>query len=837
MRGFTRDIQKVWEIAQIIASNYGGTLGTEHLLAAITSVEDCYAFTMLEKLGFGKEAAFSYLTKTVRLPFVAVSNMAKRALELAKMIAGRYGYEFADTPHLLLALASDQGSEAGKILKSHGIDHTDLKPMTDSMSQNRLGMERADDEAGEIANALFSMLRGSGVNAQPNEPAARGKQQEELANSNEPEGLGGFGAELTELARKGKFDPVIGRSKEIERIIQILSRRTKNNPILIGEPGVGKTAVVEGLALAIVNGDVPEILKGKKVFSLDVGSLVAGTKYRGDFEERLKKALDSLKDSNTILFIDEIHMIVSAGDKEGGMTVSNLIKPMLARGEISTIGATTIDEYRKNIEKDAALERRFQPIMIDPPSVEDTITILKGLRERYELHHKVKITDDALQASAVLSDRYISDRYLPDKAIDLIDEAASKMRIRSLIAPPNVKTLEEQLEVINNSLQQAASQEDYAKAAKLKSERIQVEKELNEIKGKWSGEKLSAELSIGAEEIAQIVSDWTKIPVVSLTEAESEKLMRLEEMLTQRVVGQNEAVSAVAKAVRRARAGLKDPKRPIGSFIFLGPTGVGKTELTKALAEAMFGDENLMIRLDMSEYMEKFNVSRLIGSAPGYVGFEEGGQLTEMVRRKPYSVLLLDEIEKAHPDVFNLLLQVLEDGRLTDSHGRVVSFKNTVIIMTSNIGASEISKMKTVGFLSQQTAENDYDSMKERQLSALKNAMRPEFINRIDDIIIFRKLDADALKIITKLLLNNFAKRLSENKISVTLNDNIVELILDKGTDTEYGARPLKRTIQKLLEDKLSEEIISGRLKEGDSAEAMVENGEIVVKKRLEIRG
>lgn len=821
MIGYTRDVQKIMDIAKDYASYYGGTLGTEHVLAAMLTLEDCYAYEILSRMGLDKDTVLSYLTRTARTPYVYVSSMTKRALELSRVYAEKYNYTYADSQHLLLALASDANSGATRILALHKIGFNDLKSIVDSMTSNGVGKEDDDDEflSAGLRKALESMFTVSA------EPAGRREPQEDTERGDEA--LSSIGIDLTEKAGKGKVDPVIGRSKEIERIIQILSRRTKNNPVLIGEPGVGKTAIVEGLALAIVQGDVPEILKGKRIFSLDIGGLLAGTRYRGDFEERLKKALDALKDGKTILFIDEIHLIVSAGDKEGGVTVSNLIKPILSRGEIPTIGATTLDEYRKHIEKDSALERRFQPIIVEPPSVEDTVSILKGLRERYEIHHKVKITDEAIEAAAKLSERYITDRYLPDKAIDLIDEAASKMRVSNMIAPPDVKSLEEQLSAIDNSIEQAVARKEYEKAYKLQNESKEIHKTLAEIKKKWGQDKKGEELSIGEKEIAQIVSDWTHIPVVSLTEAESERLMRLEENLTKRVIGQDEAVSAVARAVRRARAGLKDPKRPIGTFIFLGPTGVGKTELCKALAEAMFGDENLMLRFDMSEYMEKFNVSRLIGSAPGYVGYEEGGQLTEKVRRKPYSVVLFDEIEKAHPDVFNLLLQVLDDGRLTDSQGRVVSFKNTVIIMTSNVGAQDIANMRRVGF-TEEGEDQSYDRMKEKQMDALKIVMRPEFINRIDDIIIFRPLDHESLQKICGLLLANLTARLKEKGIGLSFSDEAIRLLLEKGTDKAYGARPLKRGIQRLVEDKLSEKIISGELKEGNRVSADASKEELV---------
>lgn len=826
MIGYTRDVQKIMDIAKEYAAYYGGTLGTEHILGAMLTLEDCYAYEILVRLGLDKETVLSYLNKSVsRTNFVYVSSMAKRTLELARIFAEKYGYTYADSQHLLLAIASDGNNGAARILAKHRITFNDLKAIVDSMAGNDVG--KSDDED-EIELGLKEALENMFGKQNADGGSRRGEHggAEDEPRSGGDELLNSVGTDLTEKAGKGKVDPVIGRSKEIERIIQILSRRTKNNPVLIGEPGVGKTAIVEGLALAIVQGDVPEILKGKRIFSLDIGSLVAGTKYRGDFEERLKKAFELLKDGKTILFIDEIHMIISAGDREGGMTVSNLIKPMLSRGEIPTIGATTLDEYRKNIEKDAALERRFQPIMVDPPSVEDTITILKGLREKYEIHHKVKITDAAIEAAATLSDRYITDRYLPDKAIDLIDEAASKMRVSNMIAPPDVKSLEEQLSAIENSIEQAVERKEYEKAYKLQLESKDITKKLAEIKKKWGKDKQGEELSIGEAEIASVVSDWTHIPVVSLTEAESEKLMKLEDNIRKRVIGQDEAVSAVARAVRRARAGLKDPKRPIGSFIFLGPTGVGKTELAKALAETMFGDENLMIRIDMSEYMEKFNVSRLIGSAPGYVGYEEGGQLTEKVRRKPYSVILLDEIEKAHPDVFNLLLQVLDDGRLTDSQGRVVSFKNTIVIMTSNIGANDIANMKRVGF-SEGGDEDSYERMKDRQMDALKSAMRPEFINRIDDIIIFRNLDDDSLKKISGLLLEALATRLKERDITIKFSEAAQKFLLSKGTDKTYGARPLKRSIRRLAEDKLSEKIISGELAAGSEVTVDLANDEL----------
>ncbi|MDE6550438.1 MAG: ATP-dependent Clp protease ATP-binding subunit [Clostridia bacterium] len=630
------------------------------------------------------------------------------------------------------------------------------------------------------------------------------------------EALDKLGVDLTKKAREGKLDPVIGRSNEIDRIIQILSRRTKNNPVLIGEPGVGKSAIVEGLAQAIVKGEVPEMLKDKKIFSMDMASVVAGSKYRGEFEEKLQNALKVIKDSgNIILFIDEIHTIVGTGSSnENAMDAANILKPLLARGEMQTIGATTIEEYRKYIEKDAALERRFQPIIVEPPSVEETITILKGLRDKYEKHHQVTITDEAITAAAVMSDRYISDRFLPDKAIDLIDEAASKKRISNFVLPPEIKALEERAVKLKMDIAAHSKREEYGVCASLQDELKDVEAQMLEERTKWATTKKDTDMSIGEQEIAQVISQSTSIPVAKLTESEADRLMHLEQELKKRVVGQDEAVIAVSKAVRRARAGIKDPNRPIGSFIFLGPTGVGKTELTKALAEAMFGDENLMIRVDMSEYMEKFNVSKLIGSAPGYVGFDEGGQLTEKVRRKPYSVVLFDEIEKAHPDVFNILLQILEDGRLTDSHGRTVSFKNTVVIMTSNIGAGEIKNAPRLGFGS---SERDYDDMRDRQMEALKRTMKPEFINRIDDIIIFRRLEKEDMTEIAANMLARLKSRLAEQNIDVEFDTAAGDYVISKGYDSEYGARPLRRAVQKYVEDILSEKILTAQIKEGDS--------------------
>jgi C-terminal, D2-small domain, of ClpB protein./UvrB/uvrC motif./ATPase family associated with various cellular activities (AAA)./AAA domain (Cdc48 subfamily). len=639
---------------------------------------------------------------------------------------------------------------------------------------------------------------------------------------------------LTNLAHEGKLDPVIGREKEIERVIQILSRRTKNNPVLIGEPGVGKTAVVEGLAQRIVEGNIPELLKNKRVVTLDLSGMVAGAKYRGEFEERLKSVMSEIKQAgNVILFIDEMHTIVGAGAAEGAIDASNILKPALARGELQTIGATTLDEYRKYVEKDAALERRFQPVMVGEPSVEEAIQILFGLRDRYEAHHKVRITDEAIRAAVTLSDRYISDRYLPDKAIDLIDEAASKVRLQAFTTPPDLKKLEEELEDVRKEKEEAVMNQNYEKAAEMRDKEQRIKDQIEQEKEKWKNKNAADAEIVGEEEVAQIVSSWTGIPVKKLTEEESERLLKMEDILHQRVIGQSEAIGAVSRAIRRARAGLKDPKRPIGSFMFLGPTGVGKTELSKALAEVLFGDEDAMIRIDMSEYMERHTVSRLVGSPPGYVGYEEGGQLTEQVRRKPYSVILLDEIEKAHPDVFNILLQILEDGRLTDAKGRTVDFRNTVVIMTSNVGAHTIRKQKTLGFTATDLGVNsEYEKMKENIMEELKKTFRPEFINRLDEIIVFHALEDKDLRKIVDLMLNNVIKRLEEKEIYVEVTDSAKEHMTKEGFDPIYGARPLRRVIQRALEDNLSEAIIAGKVKVGDKVLVDVEDGKLVFNKQ-----
>ncbi|MDR3185531.1 MAG: ATP-dependent Clp protease ATP-binding subunit [Christensenellaceae bacterium] len=823
----TRDFQRVLEHAERFSLSTNGRMSSEHLLAGIISVPDSYGCRILEKLHFPTGEILHHFRPPQSMPLeaprpsiIVLAPSAKRAIELAKSIAFSFGYDLTDTQHLLLALSNDERSTAAEILAKHNITHSSLQPIISSMTVNNVGRRGLFDEVEEEIEQLRRMKEESVRSQRRSSPdPQQSAPNKEAKTENET-----FGTEMTDLARRDKFDPVIGRGPEINKIIQILSRRNKNNPILLGEPGVGKTAIVEGLAMSIISGNVPDDLKNKKIFNLDIGSLISGTKYRGDFEDRLKKTLDSFKDGRTILFIDEIHMIVTAGDREGGITISNLLKPVLARGNISTIGATTITEYRKHIEKDAALARRFNIIMVDPPNVDDTIAILQGLREKYEIHHKVKISDGALDAAARLSDRYIADKFLPDKAIDLIDEAASKLRTSRLTAPPDLQNLEEKLEIIENSERQAAASADYEKASKLKAEKLEVNKELSALAQQWGRNIKSTDLVLTPEHIAILVSEYTKIPIISINESERHRLSNLEETLKCRVIGQDYAVTAVSQAVRRARAGIQDPSKPIGSFLFLGPTGVGKTELSKALASAMFGDENFMIRMDMSEYMEKHSVSKLIGSPPGYVGYDEAGQLTEKARRMPYSVLLFDEIEKAHPDVLNILLQILDDGRLTDSHGRVISFKNMIIIMTSNLGASEVT-VKSIGFAASDP-KADYETMKERQISALKRKLPPEFINRIDDKIVFRMLEHDSLMLITNLLLDGLKKRIKAGcKINLTFTDDVCNHIIKLGTDPEYGARPLKHTIISIIENKLSEEIISGRLSENMNAEVYIEDG------------
>ncbi len=810
---FTEECARAIKQAQTYAMRKGGLLGTEHMLAGIASSQ-CKGGKILARL-IDVDALIAALLPQEDEPTsnVRITPRVDRALRSSEMYGKMNGVGAIDSVTLLTCLLEDGGSYACRALASMGVDVEELRARL--MAQTMFDRHEEDDgDDDEDDDEDEGEAFGSGLNIDKTNTGAKKTN----INAKLPKELQDLGEDLTEKARQGKLDPIIGRSKEIERIIEILCRRTKNNPVLIGEPGVGKSAIVEGLAQAIVNGDVPEMLRGKTVFSLNITSVLSGTKYRGEFEERLKKAIDAiLSRGDIIVFIDEIHMIVGAGStSENGVDAANILKPMLARGEMQTIGATTLDEYRKFIEKDSALERRFQQIIVDPPSVEDTITILKGIRSKYEEHHHVTITDEAIEAAAKMSDRYISDRFLPDKAIDLIDEAASKKRISNFVLPDDVKKMEDEVNRLKVEQVSFAKHELYEEAQEAKVKAAELQRRIDEQKKAWHQKHSDTKLEVGVDDIAAVVSAWTKIPVVKLTESEAQRLLHLEETLHKRVVGQDEAVSAVAKAVRRARAGVQDSKRPIGSFIFLGPTGVGKTELSKALAEAMFGDENMLIRMDMSEYMDKISVSKLIGSAPGYVGYDEGGQLTEKVRRKPYSVVLFDEIEKAHPDVFNILLQILDDGRLTDSHGRTVNFKNTIVIMTSNIGANEIKAKAKLGFGSSD-AETDYDNMKERQMEALKKAMRPEFINRIDDVIIFRPLRKEDMNSIVTMMVDGLAKRLEERDIGLAVTDAAKNYIVEHGTNVEYGARPLRRAVQKYIEDELSELILENKVAIGQN--------------------
>ena len=814
MPKFSINVEKALVAAEKFAAETGGIVGTEHILLGLYAVKDGIASVLMQKFGVTENMILQHL-EHYSSPTVGYSPKSKNAIQMAFAVGAETGKEYVGTEHLLLAILSNTKSLAVEYLMEAGVDVRALAVAT-SQAVYRPNANKRPDQGTRTFKIEFGPMDNMRAPGSVGRSESEGPNVKVVSGSEAVLGeLAKFGTDLTFKAKQGKLDPVIGRSKEIERVIQILCRRTKNNPVLIGEPGVGKSAIAEGLAQKITEDKVPEVLKGKIVFSLDLASVVAGTKYRGEFEERFKNALDGIKRAgNIILFIDEIHTLVNAGGAEGAIDAGNILKPMLARGEIQTIGATTLEEYRKYIEKDAALERRFQPIIVDQPSVEDTVEILKGLRDKYEAHHNVKITDEAIIAAANLSDRYISDRFQPDKSIDLIDEAASRKRIFAFSLPTDVKELGEKIKQLEADKEEASLAENYLKANEIKTELDKLKKLYEEGKNSYDKTKENANLSIGEEDIAEIVSNWTGVPLTKITETESNKLLHLEDTLKSRVIGQDNAVSAVARAIKRARAGLKDPKRPIGSFIFLGPTGVGKTELSKALAEAMFGDENLMIRVDMSEYMDKANVSKMIGSAPGYVGYDEGGQLTERVRRKPYSVILFDEIEKAHPDVFNIMLQILEDGRLTDSHGRTVSFKNTIIIMTSNIGSSEIVSMPKVGFGSLDD-EDSYDDMKEKQMSALRRTLKPEFINRIDEVVIFRSLDKADMHRICNLMLASTAKRLKDMNITVSVSDAAKDLLVEKGYDSQYGARPLRRTIQKMLEDKLSEEILSGNLKVG----------------------
>ncbi|EHC6019416.1 ATP-dependent Clp protease ATP-binding subunit [Listeria monocytogenes] len=800
---FTQRAQKVLALSQEEAMRLNhSNLGTEHILLGLVREGEGIAAKALNELGISSEKVQQEVEGLIGHGEKAVTTIqytprAKKVIELSMDEARKLGHTYVGTEHILLGLIREGEGVAARVLSNLGI------------SLNK-------------ARQQVLQLLGGG------DATGAGRQ----TNTQATPTLDSLARDLTVIAREDNLDPVIGRSKEIQRVIEVLSRRTKNNPVLIGEPGVGKTAIAEGLAQQIVRNEVPETLRGKRVMTLDMGTVVAGTKYRGEFEDRLKKVMDEIRQAgNVILFIDELHTLIGAGGAEGAIDASNILKPPLARGELQCIGATTLDEYRKYIEKDAALERRFQPIKVDEPTVEESIQILHGLRDRYEAHHRVAITDEALEAAVRLSDRYISDRFLPDKAIDVIDESGSKVRLKSFTTPKNVKEMENNLSDLKKEKDAAVQGQEFEKAASLRDKEQKLKKSLEETKANWQEKQGLDHSEVTEDIVAEVVASWTGIPVAKLAETETNKLLNMEKLLHERVIGQDAAVKAVSLAVRRARAGLKDPKRPIGSFIFLGPTGVGKTELARALAESMFGDEDSMIRIDMSEYMEKFSTARLVGAPPGYVGYEEGGQLTEKVRQKPYSVVLLDEIEKAHPDVFNMLLQVLDDGRLTDSKGRVVDFRNTVIIMTSNIGAQEMKQDKSMGFNVTDPLK-DHKAMEHRVLQDLKQAFRPEFINRIDETIVFHSLQEKELKQIVTLLTAQLTKRLAERDIHVKLTEGAKSKIAKDGYDPEYGARPLKRAIQKEVEDMLSEELLRGNIKVGDYVEIGVKDGKLEVRKK-----
>ena len=812
MQRFTDDAQRVLSFAQEAALELGHDyVGTEHVLIGLIKVKNGVAAKALNELGLSAETIIEDVEEHIgrgnkKASSVYMTPRVKHVLELAVEVANHMNHNYVGTEHILLGLLSDGGGVAVGILRNHNI--------------------RAND----IVDTIRTILGSSDSASHSGEDRKDNSSLGELAD---------FSTDLNESAKQGKIDPVIGRDKEIARVIQILSRRTKNNPVLIGEPGVGKTAIAEGLAQRIVNGNVPEILRNKRIISLSISSMLAGAKYRGEFEERLKKAIDEVqKYDDMIIFIDEVHTLVGAGATEGAMDAANILKPALARGEFQVIGATTLDEYKKHIEKDAALERRFQPVLVGEPSEEDALEILKGLRDRYEAFHKAKITDEALEAAVSLSSRYITDRFLPDKAIDVVDEAASKVRMKVFSTAPDVKALETQLADVKKEKEAAVTAQEFEKAAEMRDEEKRIEKEIND-KKKVAKENSDAKLVVNDEDIASVVAQWTGIPVSKIAQEESESLLHLEEELHKRVIGQDEAVVAVSKAVRRARAGLKDPKRPIGSFLFLGPTGVGKTELARALAVALFGDETAMIRLDMSEYMEKHTVSRLVGAPPGYVGYEEGGQLTDAVRRKPYSVILLDEVEKAHADFFNILLQVLDDGRLTDSQGRTVDFKNTVIIMTSNLGANALRKSSPeLGFLAAKKSdiasgasnEVNFKEAKKSVIDAVKRHFRPEFLNRIDEMIVFHALTSNDLKQIVTILMDTVVKRLGDMGLSLEISPAAMDMLVKEGTDFSMGARPLKRAIQRLIEDPISDLILQGNAPEGSTIKADVEAEHIVIK-------
>ena len=812
MQRFTDDAQRVLSLAQEAALELGHDyVGTEHVLIGLTKVKNGVAAKALEELGLVTEDIFEAVEEHVgrgnkKATSIYMTPRVKHVLELAIQVANQMNHNYVGTEHILLGLLSDGSGVAVAILRAMNIRSNDVVEAIRSI----LGSNKGSNNGG----------------------------QEGINSNNDLGELSDFATDLNESAKQGKIDPVIGRDTEIQRVIQILSRRTKNNPVLIGEPGVGKTAIAEGLAQRIVTGNVPEILRNKRIISLSIGSMLAGAKYRGEFEERLKKAIDEVQQhDDMIIFIDEIHTLVGAGATEGAMDAANILKPALARGEFQVIGATTLDEYKKHIEKDAALERRFQPVQVGEPNEEDALEILKGLRDRYEAFHKAKITDEALTAAVSLSSRYITDRFLPDKAIDVVDEAASKVRMKVFSAAPDVKALEDRLNTVKKEKEAAVTSQDFEKAAELRDEEQSLLKEIGDKKS-IAKEKSDQKLIVTEEDIAAVVAQWTGIPVAKIAEEESATLLHLEEELHKRVVGQDEAVTAVAKAVRRARAGLKDPKRPIGSFLFLGPTGVGKTELARALASSLFGDESAMIRLDMSEYMEKHTVSRLVGAPPGYVGYEEGGQLTDAVRRKPYSVILLDEVEKAHVDFFNILLQVLDDGRLTDSQGRTVDFRNTVIIMTSNLGAKALHKnLPELGFLAAKKSDSnvdenkgtDFKAAKKSVMDAVKRHFRPEFLNRIDEMIVFHPLTEEDLKEIVTILMSDVTKRLEERDLQLEISPEAMQLLVKEGSDFTMGARPLKRAIQRLIEDPVSDLILKGDAKEGKIIKADAKDNNLVV--------
>ena len=800
---FTEKARIALQNAHDAACEFGhGYIGSEHLLLGILEEGTGVGAKILENAGAKKEVLVKKIEEVMgrNMPLsknteLALTPRSKRILEIAAMEARNMGHNYIGTEHILIGIIRDGDGVGANILASCNIDFNN------------------------IYNDILSSTEQNFAESKQSQPGN--------ASGGKTPTLDQFGRDLTKQAQENKFDPVIGRDEEISRVIQILSRRTKNNPCLIGEPGVGKTAVAEGLAQKIADGDVPELLKNKRLVTMDLSSMVAGAKYRGEFEDRLKKAIEEVRAAgNVILFIDELHTIVGAGSAEGAIDASNILKPSLARGEIQLIGATTVNEYRKYIEKDAALERRFQPVMVGEPTVDETIEILKGLRDKYEAHHGVKIEDSAIKAAAELSERYITDRFLPDKAIDLVDEAASKKKLSALTAPDNVKTLEKEAETIKKEKEEAIISQNFEKAAELRDREKEVEEKLKQGKSEWKDNKNSAELAITEEDIAEIIAKWTGIPVSKIAEEESEKLKHLEDLLHERVIGQDKAVSAVSRAIRRGRAGLKDPKRPTGSFLFLGPTGVGKTELSKALAEAMFGSEDAMIRVDMSEYMEKHSVSKFVGSPPGYIGYDEGGQLTEKIRKQPYSVILFDEIEKAHPDVFNIMLQILDDGILTDAQGRRVDFRNTVIIMTSNLGAKDIlntSSKMGFGTDSASSSDDEHSKIEEKVMQKVKEAFKPEFLNRIDEIVVFDRLTEDDIKKIANIMLSGLKGRLAANGITAEFTDNAVTEIAKEGFDPIYGARPLRRAIQSKIEDMLSEKIIDGSV--GKTVTVDVEDG------------